>query len=79
MIATPNNSSRDDLQPTIISSNSYVSAAALLPLPKAPPQKSPTSIWENENLDKDSRKNCIGREGKRKTTQKTKNALPQNL
>ena len=38
MIATPNNSSRDDLQPTIISSNSYVSAAALLPLPKAPPQ-----------------------------------------
>ena len=42
MIATPNNSSRDDLQPTIISSNSYVSAAALLPLPKAPPQKSST-------------------------------------
>ena len=37
MIATPNNSSRDDLQPTIISSNSYVSPAALLPLLKAPP------------------------------------------
>ena len=38
MTATPNNSSRDDLQPAIISSNSFVSAAALLPLPKAPPQ-----------------------------------------
>ena len=42
MIATPINSSRDDLQPTIISSNSYVSPAALLPLPKAPLPKSST-------------------------------------
>ena len=42
MIATPNNSRRDDLQPTIISSNLYVSPAALLPLPKDPSRKSST-------------------------------------
>ena len=42
MMSTPNNSNRDDLQPIIISTNSYVSPAALLPLRKAPPRKSST-------------------------------------
>ena len=82
IIATSNNSSRDYLQPTIISSNSYVSPAALLSLPKAPPRKS----HRPDDLELGKREFGLGLQKKlhwkgrkKKNNAKSKNALPQNL
>ena len=75
MIATSNNSSRGDLQPTVISSNSYVSPAALLSLPKAPPRKSSTRrsrIGKTRILTRTTEKIALEEKEKEKQRKKQK-------